>query len=321
MRRRRAAFTLVELLVVIAIIGILIALLLPAVQAAREAARRSQCSNNLKQIGVALHNYVDANKSLPFGSIYFYASTPNIWTVAILPFIEEQPLYDQVNFNKSVFDPANASVANYAVSTFICPSDPQGTSPVLPNRGDPTSPNPLTGAGIWYTGSIGPTAPDACVFCSNTQASPGNYCCQGNNFGTCSTAQGAAPGGYNYPASNTVGMFCRCPRAIRFREVTDGLTQTIMAGETLPGHYIWNCLLCLNFPVASTAIPLNTMIQDNGQHTLWWEDSGYKSLHPGGANLIMGDGSVQFVPETIDYQLYNNLGTRSGAETVQFPLP
>jgi prepilin-type N-terminal cleavage/methylation domain-containing protein len=308
-RRNRSAFTLVELLVVIAIIGILIALLLPAVQAAREAARRSQCSNNLKQIGVALHNYVDVNKSLPFGSIYLYASTPNIWTVAILPFLEEQPLYDQVNFGKSVFDPANTFVANYAVSTFICPSDPQGTNPVLPNRGDPTSPNPFTGAGIWYTGSLGPTIPDACVFCANPNPSPGNYCCQGNNFGS----QG--------PMGNAVGMFCRCPRAIKFREVTDGLTQTIMAGETLPGHYIWNCILCLNFPVASTEIPLNSMIQDNGQHTLWWEDSGYKSLHPGGANLIMGDASVHFVPDTIDYQLYNNLGTRAGAETVQFPLP
>jgi prepilin-type processing-associated H-X9-DG protein len=116
-------------------------------------------------------------------------------------------------------------------------------------------------------------------------------------------------------------MFCRCPRAIRFKEVTDGLTQTIMVGETLPGHYIWNCILCLNFPVASTEIPLNTMTQDNGQHTLWWEDSGYKSLHPGGANLIMGDGSVQFFPETIDYMLYNNLGTRAGMEMVQFPPP
>ncbi len=313
--RRRNGFTLVELLVVIAIIGILIALLLPAVQAARESARRSQCSNNLKQIGIALHNYIDANKTLPFGSIYYYASTPNIWTIAILPFLEEHALYDQVNFTKSVFDPANAYVCNYPVSGYICPSDPQGASPVLTGRGDPTSPNPSTGAGIWYTGSIGPTMPDACTFCPSGAASPTNYCCQGNNFGTA----GGSSGAYNYPPNNSVGLFCRCPRATRLREVTDGLTQTIMVGETLPGHYIWNCILCLNFPVASTQIPLNTMIQDNGQHTLWWQDSGYKSLHPGGANLIMGDGSVQFFPDTIDYQLYNNLGTRAGGETVQFP--
>jgi prepilin-type processing-associated H-X9-DG protein len=126
---------------------------------------------------------------------------------------------------------------------------------------------------------------------------------------------------------NAVGMFCRCPRSIRFAEVTDGLAHTFMAGETLPADYIWNCLLCLNFPVASTEIPLNTFTNDGGLHGtydpysgyLWARSSGYKSLHPGGANLVMGDGSVQFIDEAIDYRVYNNLGTRAGAEIVSVP--
>ena len=87
-----------------------------------------------------------------------------------------------------------------------------------------------------------------------------------------------------------------------------------MAGETLPGDYIWNGAYCTNFPVAGTSIPLNTFFSDGGSGLNWYKAGGYKSLHPGGANFLMGDGSAQFFPASIDYRLYNNLGTRAGGE-------
>jgi prepilin-type N-terminal cleavage/methylation domain-containing protein/prepilin-type processing-associated H-X9-DG protein len=125
--RHRKAFTLVELLVVIAIIGILVALLLPAVQAAREAARRMSCGNNLKQIALSIHNYHDVNKSFPQGGITLGAccGTPSYstWAIAILPFIEQQNLYDQYRQHLFNEDPLNAFVRTQILPVYICPSD------------------------------------------------------------------------------------------------------------------------------------------------------------------------------------------------------
>jgi hypothetical protein len=117
----------------------------------------------------------------------------------------------------------------------------------------------------------------------------------------------------------SVGMFCRCPDGYGFGEVRDGLSNTFMCGETLPAHCGWNGAYNPNFTVAPTTIPLNTMISDKGAHTLWWSSSGFKSMHPGGAFLAMGDASVQFISENIDFKLYNHLGTRAGGEAVTLP--
>ena len=312
-------FTLVELLVVITIIGILIALLLPAVQAAREAARRMQCSNNLKQIGLALHNYHAAKDTLPFATAYPKGSN-GTWAAFILPFLEQQTLFDWFDFTKPVFDSANQNAVTTIVSAYICPSDPQSSQPILTNRGDAGVTNPSSCLGLWYPMSIGPTHPDKCAFCSDPVPSSTNSCCQACDFGSygkgsewwrsdCSVAT----------SGNSVGMFGRYPVGYNFSEVRDGLSNTIMAAETLPGHYIWNGAYCTNFPVVSTEIPLNTMESDEGQPQNWWRVSGYKSMHPGGANALIGDGSVCFFAQTIDYTLYNNLGTRAGGEAVLLP--
>ena len=313
-RSRALAFTLVELLVVIAIIGILIALLLPAVQAAREAARRSTCTNNLKQVGLGLHNYHNLRNELPMGSSYPANNAGATWAMLLLPYIEQDPLFKTIDFKKTLFDPYHATLIRTPVKAYICPSDPQASEPVLGSRGDPGSPNPDTSAGLWYPGCIGPTHLDQCVYCANQTPGPTNYCCQGCNFGTYGSY---CPGGL--PDGNTVGMFGRYPRGIRFAQVTDGLSNTFMAGETLPGHYIWNGIYMPNFPVAGTTIPLNTMVKDNNQHTDWWRASGYKSMHPGGADMLLGDASVRFIPQTIDYRLWNELGTREGGEAVSMP--
>ncbi len=117
-------------------------------------------------------------------------------------------------------------------------------------------------------------------------------------------------------------MFARHTRKIRFEDVIDGTTNTIMAGETLPGHCIHNVAFGGNFPMAGTTIPLNTMEGKGGtshntsQH---WRACGFKSLHSGGANFMLGDASVRFFSESIDYRVYNELGTRAGGEVVTLP--
>ncbi len=308
--RCQAGFTLVELLVVIAIIGILIALLLPAVQAAREAGRRSQCANNLKQIGLALNNYADAHRKLPYASTYCYTGGScmqgSTWAAFILPFLEESTTYALFNFNLPMNDPSNQFAVTTVVAGYLCPSDPGSASPILPSRQGGYN-NPTNCLAISYPTSMGPTQPDGCPFCPNQTPGPNNWCCQGFNFGA------------QLPPGNGVGMFMRFPRSITLREVTDGLSKTLMAGETIPSHCSWNGAYDTNFSCYPTTIPLNTMTSDTPSSTIWWENCGFKSYHPGGAGFVMGDGSVQFLDETIDFQLYNNLGTRAGGETVSFP--
>jgi prepilin-type N-terminal cleavage/methylation domain-containing protein/prepilin-type processing-associated H-X9-DG protein len=312
-RTSRAAFTLVELLVVIAIIGILVALLLPAVQSAREAARRMQCTNNLKQIGLALHNYHGVQGTLPYGSgDCCDRNNPRawggVWPTMLLPYLELQNLHTAIDFKKHTQD-LPASIVQTVIPVYVCPSDGNSGNAVLDNR---YPHNPTKAMGLWYTACMGPTTPDQCPFCQGGKpAAPDNYCCQGNNWGT------SAGGGY--PEGSSVGMFGRFRNAITFAEVPDGLTNTIMVGETLPRQCAFISAFSVNFNVTSTTIPINTLEDDKGAGTNWWRTSGYKSKHGGGVNVAMGDASVQFLSQSIDYRLYNLLGNRMDGQTATLP--
>ena len=289
--QRSRAFTLVELLVVIAIIGILIALLLPAVQAAREAARRSQCSNNLKQLGLALHNYHDTYRTFPAGG---WASANRLsWHVAVLPFVEQAPLYDQVNFNATTWQ-ENLHIAVTPISAFLCPSGtkmetgyPSGESYV--DNGT----THVTYTAHYY-GVLGPKGP-------LPQDATRNYSLAGV------TGQG------DYA---TQGVLIR--HACKgFRDITDGTANTFLLGELS-----WNeanayrvvvrgCEAALSAGTRNVTHTINLIPYNNTNN---FNDASFGSEHPGGCLFAIADGSVRFISETIDMALYRAAASRDGGE-------
>jgi prepilin-type processing-associated H-X9-DG protein len=340
----------VELLVVIAIIGILVALLLPAIQAAREAARRSQCSNNMKNIGLALINYTDVNKRLPAATQFRpgkpFPEVPNgaggTWVVEILPYIEEQALYDRFDHTKPSNHANNAKVVGVPLPWLICPSDneipPNGLFPTEEKQdGGGTNPAPGSGAtlvmGLWYPVSAGPTHFDGCPYCTGSRP---NLCCQGENLGSRPITTRNDPLGPVGTLPSFAGLFGRWEKGIKTSEITDGTTHVIMAGETIASHCKYQCAHCPNFPIAATNTPLNTFLRTprslpagtcglsgssigNPEEGGYCEACGYKSRHPSGAHLLMADGSVHFVNEAIDFQVYYSLGARKSGVVKQLP--
>ena len=334
--KRWRGFTLVELLVVIAIIGILIALLLPAVQAAREAARRSQCSNNLKQYGLALHNYADAYKQFPTAGANW--GNPQIgWQVQILPFIEQQPLWSAVAVGDRYTPVDGRPAGGYAYWDV----NPKGLEDVnyrarliqTPYARCPSdnSPWPDTNwAASNYTGSLGSQkTPSAAGSACQPYMVPGvNYetsqgrCDHGN-------ATDMVPSGDN---KNCVsGMMGRLGLNINFGGVTDGTSNTIHVGEILPmcqsdhGGGWWNYNGCGNAH-ASTSAPINDMTTcPNSRQVRWpgcespnqWNIAwGFRSNHAGGAQFLFVDGSAHFLAEAVNYQTYQRLGGRQDGLSV-----
>ena len=247
----RPAFTLIELLVVIAIIAILIALLVPAVQKVREAAARSRCQNNLKQIALAIHSFEGANKRFPHGTGVCCTPTGPNWTVDIMPYCDQGDLASSLNLNiaTGLKNAVNAQLVQTIVPIFICPSDPASGAPVMTRF---AAHNATPALALWYPASMGPTQMDDCPFCSVDSPSDSNYCCQGFNFGT--------QAGDGYPAGSFAGMFGRTDQTtIVIASVTDGLSNTFMVGETLPTGCTFMGVFSQNFPLSGTTIPLNHM--------------------------------------------------------------
>ncbi|MBR5711097.1 MAG: DUF1559 domain-containing protein [Thermoguttaceae bacterium] len=302
--KKTSGFTLVELLVVIAIIAVLVGLLLPAVQSAREAARRMQCANNIKQIGVALLNFENQNKALPMATPFTNTSPYNrlglTWVGAILPFMEQNALYDLYDEKEYLNSAKNEAFVQTVIPSMICPSDSETENPIVVNRYNATSTNPTKSFGLWYSASIGPTHMDSAPFCPLPNPS---YCNQGNNFGS------------KNPDDNSVGAFGRYPRGRKLSEFTDGLSNTLLVGETIPAHCNYSCAHCINFPLTGTSIPINTFERlSQSSNNAYYRTCGIKSCHVSGVNVIMGDGAVHFLDEAIDYETYNYLGTVNGGE-------
>jgi len=295
---RRSGFTLVELLVVIAIIGILISLLLPAVQAAREAARRCSCCNNLKQVGLALHMYHDTNKQLPAGWVGYDPSTrlPHWfglpgwgWGAKILPYMEQGSLYKSaVHFELPITDPANAGARVFPITTFRCPSDTGQKSFVL------------EGGEVYVgPGSFTPV-----------ELATGNYI---GMFGTVDIHDVCPGPGGRCEGNGTFFL----NRGLRFSDITDGLSQTLFVGERssklAPSTWVGVVTGGLHGParvVGAAAYP------PNSEEIPEYYFHNFSSFHPNGTHFLSADGSVRLIPETIDMAAYHALATRSAGDIV-----
>ena len=305
-KRNRIGFTLIELLVVIAIIAILIALLLPAVQQAREAARRTQCKNNLKQIGLALHNYESSHRVFPpsstsgFGQgVWLYPvatgpSDPSIhlqsFTSLILPYLERSNIYNQIDYNVSALDPANQDAASQILPFYRCPS--------YAGRDFADADAYVTGVGFDHFAI-------------------GNYVAMGAT--NVLELSGAMPAeGVMYPGSKT-----------GFRDITDGTSNTIMVAESREERSaVWidgssatvaaTWLNLTNPPTyAGNSVSINYTPYFLG--SAWGvvdREWGPSSFHEGGAHHLLCDGSVRFISENLDMNLYQSLVTRNGGEVV-----
>lgn len=314
----RHGFTLVELLVVIAIIGILIALLLPAVQAAREAARRSQCINNLKQIGIALHAYHDVNGSFPPGAVFHggtdYGLGPvnnrGSMHVRLLPFLEQQQVFQLFDFRNCTdnlrvstpFPDGNTLLLSITIPVYLCPTDNS-------NRKLGSVPNQVQVSN--YYPSMGPTY--------SISNNPNCSCPEYSMWRSYSNT--------NSDSNNPAGPFTRngWNFVCRIADVPDGTSNTIFVGEVrvdCSGHVRagWSHS---NKWGAFTQIPINydSCYPDVASATAagktacaarctWNTEVGFKSQHPGGANFLFGDGSVRFISQTIDHWTYQYIGDR-----------
>ncbi len=289
------AFTLVELLVVIAIIGILVALLLPAVQSAREASRRASCTNKLKQLALAVHNYHDVNLKMPT-SIGWQTTTPpqhHGWIVGILPFIEREDLNSQfAQYHYIVRDNNLRAARQTIVQALICPSDGTGFNKELSSLQAQWDNEPV--ALTNYKGVIG-------------DPNMG-----GGGVGTADL--------HNVSPNN--GLFWRMnyQHPVNFAQITDGLSNTLMIGEDVPKYNYHSAWFYSNGDYCSCHRPLNFFAKPAPtNNSTWPRDMSFRSQHPGAVQFAIADGSVQIVRDNVDFSHFRALCTRAGGETIALP--
>jgi prepilin-type N-terminal cleavage/methylation domain-containing protein len=306
---QRTGFTLIELLVVIAIIAVLIALLLPAVQQAREAARRTQCKNNLKQIGLALHNYHDAIGMFPYCSTYpINAAYKHTWVELILPYIDNAPLYNQINFNlpNDATTPSNnqALFASKGFAFIKCPSNPFSDT-LTCKDGSLFREYPAAIQGLGYplmSGTIQPDSiPPACG-CEN---------CFCNSESTASHTWNSSQSYTKFP-----GIFNRGVTISRLKDVTDGTSNTMLAAERNAEECGWGGAFSWNFTNVYTGQKINSPTRTTSNSSDWWRNCGSSSHHVGGVHVLLADGSVRFLSDSIDFRLYCFLGDKADGNTV-----
>ena len=309
-RRPLHGFTLVELLVVITIIGILIALLLPAVQAAREAARRMKCANNFRQVGIALHNYHDSRGCFPPGmfcpthydQFNNYPNAPGFWSWSayLLPYIEQQAIYDMIDFSSPDYFGGSGSAMNPTrqangmfIDAYTCPSDPQQNQWV-------------------FSASAGSVGPDP-----DEDSAIADMCAVADTGQFWSTAGRQAPLDYPAYVDGIFGANVGC----KIGEITDGTSCTLAIGEVTGkgpgshrGHFWSGCNVLeahegINGP---RTVPGGVYggTQTDSKIALYY--TGFASLHPGGCHFTIADGSVSFVSQNIAQSVLFALVTRAG---------
>ena len=348
-RQRFVGFTLVELLVVIAIIAILIALLLPAVQAAREAARRMQCTNNLKQIGVALHNYHSAQSKFPYGSAYnegqgncnynpgYSTRHGHNFRVHILPYMEQIELYNSLPSTQYVHSGeefrgiwAPLPQQKVSIPAYYCPSEegPQLRQGLWVNY---WAANPTDGEAALssYRGSAGNVshwghgpAIESCGKCT------GGACPCETGLSYISTSPPGSHFGYCQRDDPSLGMLWANPTSVRVADVRDGTSNTLFVGESYYSEFKdgaqvepgcsslshWMAPWC----VSGTVYGINFDYPHKPYPAGFLTGCGFRSRHPGGANFLFADGAVKFLSESINMIAFSSLGTKAGEEVVGY---
>ncbi|MGE3821164.1 MAG: DUF1559 domain-containing protein [Isosphaeraceae bacterium] len=312
-RFRGRGFTLIELLVVIAIIAVLIGLLLPAVQAAREQARRTTCTNNLKQMGLAFANYTTTHIGLPPGYVSTWdgfllkeAGPGWGWAAMILPQLDQQPLFSSINFQRPIFDRINGTARIARLAAYLCPSDNM-----------PATWEPSEGT-VWiYGGQIYSVSHAICDVASS------NY---------------VGVFGIGEPGVDGDGVFFR-NSFVRLQDITDGLTQTIVVGErsitlnagrgnatwvgSVPGAQLWSCAPDPYEPDAGvcrkedgSGMTIGHTGEGHGPGDPWGDVNQFLSRHDKGSHFLYGDGHVRFLRNSMNYNVYKALSTRAGGELI-----
>lgn len=296
MNRSRSlrGFTLIELLVVIAIIAVLIALLLPAVQQAREAARRSQCRNSLKQLGLALHSYHDTHRTFPPGGIL---SNELGWIVMILPNIDQAPLYNQFNFTQGAYTAGTGKNNPHGftkVNTLFCPSSSQ-------EKGDALTQEQIGGANPYtmhYYGIMGPK---------------GNNPVSGTAYGLFHPSGSTAT---NHGGFATQGVL-HYNSKVQLRDITDGSTTTFLLGEMswlLAGGGRYRSWVRGVDTAPASGGAKNVVDSLNSGTSAVFNDVSFGSQHKGGGHFLMSDGSARFFSENVNINLYRSTASRNGGE-------